>query len=207
MMSNRMRLLMPLLAWLAMALLGCSSPPKLQVTLLPQTNAQGQTLATAVSVQTPLQRVVLDQPYASLQINDQGRITETPSSAQAIANRYQNLLDATPPAPEKWTLYFVNGQTDLTPESKALLPTLLQRLNLRQGGELMLTGHTDRTGTHEVNDPLSLHRAQSVAQQLVSAGINPDRISTAGRGKREPLVNTADNVPEPLNRRVEVILR
>jgi outer membrane protein OmpA-like peptidoglycan-associated protein len=207
MMPNRTRLMMPLLAWLVMALLGCSSQPKLQVTLLPQTNTQGQALATAVSVQTPLQRVVLDQPYASLQMDDQGRITETLSSAQAIASRYKHLLDATPPAAEKWTLYFVNGQTDLTPESKALLPTLLQRLNLRQGGELMLTGHTDRTGTHEVNDPLSLQRAQSVAQQLVSAGIHPDRISTAGRGKREPLVNTADNVPEPLNRRVEVILR
>jgi OmpA-OmpF porin, OOP family len=52
-----------------------------------------------------------------------------------------------------------------------------------------------------------LQRAQSVAQQLVSAGINPDRISTAGRGKREPLINTEEHVPEPLNRRVEVILR
>jgi outer membrane protein OmpA-like peptidoglycan-associated protein len=42
---------------------------------------------------------------------------------------------------------------------------------------------------------------------LVEIGIPIDRIRVAGRGEREPLVPTADNVDEPRNRRVEIIVR
>jgi outer membrane protein OmpA-like peptidoglycan-associated protein len=69
-------------------------------------------------------------------------------------------------------------------------------------------GHTDRVGSVAQNDALSLQRAErvrrDVAQQL---GIAPDRIAAAGRGEREPLVETADEVAEPRNRRVEVTIR
>jgi outer membrane protein OmpA-like peptidoglycan-associated protein len=41
----------------------------------------------------------------------------------------------------------------------------------------------------------------------VRRGIAPDRITTAGRGEREPLVPTADEVAEPRNRRVEISVR
>jgi len=42
---------------------------------------------------------------------------------------------------------------------------------------------------------------------LVGMGILPERILTAGRGRREPLVRTADGVSEPRNRRVEISVR
>jgi outer membrane protein OmpA-like peptidoglycan-associated protein len=38
-------------------------------------------------------------------------------------------------------------------------------------------------------------------------GISAERILTAGRGKREPLVPTADGVADPRNRRVEISVR
>jgi len=41
----------------------------------------------------------------------------------------------------------------------------------------------------------------------VKAGVAADRISVAGRGEREPLVPTADEVAEPRNRRVEINVR
>ena len=49
-------------------------------------------------------------------------------------------------------------------------------------------------------------RAEAVGEQLKTAGIQAP-MEFAGRGEREPLVPTADEVPEPANRRVEINLR
>ena len=70
-----------------------------------------------------------------------------------------------------------------------------------------MVGHTDRQGTVEANDALSLRRAQAIADLLVAQGFAPELISARGRGEREPLVPTADEVVEPRNRRAEVIVR
>ena len=71
----------------------------------------------------------------------------------------------------------------------------------------MVIGHTDRVGTTQFNDGLSLQRAERVRRALVELGIASERIRTAGRGERELLVSTADDVPEPRNRRVEINVR
>jgi outer membrane protein OmpA-like peptidoglycan-associated protein len=68
-------------------------------------------------------------------------------------------------------------------------------------------GHTDRVGSELRNDQLSLQRAQRVKTLLIPLGIPENRIVTAGRGEREPVVSTADNVDEPKNRRVEINVR
>jgi outer membrane protein OmpA-like peptidoglycan-associated protein len=68
-------------------------------------------------------------------------------------------------------------------------------------------GHTDTVGGVEDNDELSLQRAERVKADLVAQGIPADRIRAAGRGEREPVVPTVDNVDEPRNRRVEINVR
>ena len=70
-----------------------------------------------------------------------------------------------------------------------------------------MIGHTDRVGSVEDNDRLSIQRAESVRDQLVKAGIAASMISIAGRGEREPAQATADGVAEPANRRVEISVR
>ena len=71
----------------------------------------------------------------------------------------------------------------------------------------MVTGHTDTTGALLANDELSLKRAQVVAQLLIKNGAPALRTEAVGRGKRELLVKTADEVDEPQNRRVEIVVR
>jgi OmpA-OmpF porin, OOP family len=71
----------------------------------------------------------------------------------------------------------------------------------------VVVGHTDRQGSLEYNDGLSLRRAERVRAQLVRIGIAGERIGVAGRGERAPLVPTEDGVAEPRNRRVEIIVR
>jgi outer membrane protein OmpA-like peptidoglycan-associated protein len=51
----------------------------------------------------------------------------------------------------------------------------------------MVTGHTDRLGTHAYNDALSLARARTVRDLLVGQGIDPKRVRTAGAGSRHPV--------------------
>lgn len=70
-----------------------------------------------------------------------------------------------------------------------------------------MIGHTDRSGAKEFNMALSRRRAQRVRDLLVAEGIAPAAIRLAFHGEGNPLIPTADNVPEPRNRRVEVIVR
>ena len=67
-------------------------------------------------------------------------------------------------------------------------------------------GHTDTRGRPAVNDRLSLRRAGSVAELLSRAGVPLDRVEIAGFGERNLPEPTADNMSEPLNRCVEILV-
>jgi outer membrane protein OmpA-like peptidoglycan-associated protein len=71
----------------------------------------------------------------------------------------------------------------------------------------MVIGHTDRVGNAEGNDKLSLTRAEGLRDLLIESGVPADKLEAVGRGERDPLVPTADDVDEPKNRRVEINVR
>ena len=71
----------------------------------------------------------------------------------------------------------------------------------------MVIGHTDTVGSTDANDKLSQKRAAAVREILVAAGVPAQKIETAGRGERELLVKSDDEVAEPKNRRVEISVR
>ena len=62
-------------------------------------------------------------------------------------------------------------------------------------------------GSVQSNDALSLRRAQKIRDDMVKLGVPADQIQVAGRGEREPLVATEDEVAEPRNRRVQISVR
>jgi outer membrane protein OmpA-like peptidoglycan-associated protein len=69
-----------------------------------------------------------------------------------------------------------------------------------------IEGHTDDVGKDELNKRLSLQRAGSVMEYLVSRGIAPKRIVTAGYGKNRPIVPNVTPENRAKNRRVELTL-
>ena len=87
------------------------------------------------------------------------------------------------------------------------LPAILSQARALPGGELVVVGHTDRTGSPQANDVLSLQRAQAVRNLLIAQGFQPELVEAVGRGEREPAVPTEANVDEPRNRRAEIIVR
>lgn len=64
-----------------------------------------------------------------------------------------------------------------------------------------IVGHTDRSGPQTYNDKLAMRRATAIKKELVARGVSESAISISGRGENELLVQTADDVREPANRR------
>lgn len=69
-----------------------------------------------------------------------------------------------------------------------------------------ITGHTDATGPQELNDRLSLQRARAVADYLVAAGVNPERLYVRGAGSEMPIADNSTMMGRAANRRVEIEL-
>jgi len=109
--------------------------------------------------------------------------------------------------PTSFVLHFLEGRDELTPESKAELDKVLAELKRRPLPDIVVIGHTDTVGTLAYNDKLSLARAERVRDMMVALGIPASRIQVAGRGKRELVVQTDENVSEARNRRVEINVR
>ena len=177
--------------------------PTTRVVLLPDSGGK----STAVVVRNADSQQVLGQPYATTQARERGSLQAEVSSADAVNKAYGDVIRLTPPAAATYTLQFLTGGATLTPQSQAELETILTAAISRPGGEIIITGHTDTTGTPEANDRISQERANALRDQLVSRGFPPERIQAIGRGQRELLVPTGPGVDEPQNRRVTIVVR
>ena len=150
--------------------------------------------------------VLLDAAYGEARAG-RGEVHAGTLDAEAVRQQFARELAGLPARPASFLLYFQYDSNELTPESRALLPEILEEVRHRPAPEVVVIGHTDRVGTVEHNDKLSLERAKAVRDLLIAVGLDAAHIEVAGRGEREPLVATDDEVPEPRNRRVEISVR
>jgi outer membrane protein OmpA-like peptidoglycan-associated protein len=116
-------------------------------------------------------------------------------------------IDAWPAEPVIFLFYFLHNSTDLVTESKSDIVEVISAVNKRKFYEISIVGHTDTTGTDEHNMGLSNARAEAVRDALIAQGIRSDRINLRYHGKWDPIVPTGDNVSEPRNRVVEVVVK
>lgn len=187
--------------WVLGQLLACA--PVTRVILLPESAGK----RSAVEVKTASGAQVLDAPYQTALVDKNGQVVLTTTDPLVVMDRYGAIMTQLPAPDEPFLLYFEAGGAQLTEQSQALLPTILARARARQGGEIIVIGHTDSVGTVQANDALSLQRAGGIRQWFVSQGFKPELIDAVGRGERAPLVPTADEVAEPKNRRAEIVVR
>jgi outer membrane protein OmpA-like peptidoglycan-associated protein len=99
------------------------------------------------------------------------------------------------------------GGVRLVAESQRRMVELAARIRAWPAVELLVVGHTDTVGDGPFNERLGLARAQAVAAELASRGVNPLSLDLESRGERELLVDTPDETDEPRNRRVVVSVR
>jgi len=114
-----------------------------------------------------------------------------------------------PPPPGRASNYMVFFDFDRSVITATAATTIKQAAADAKAGQrtrIGVTGHADRSGSDAYNMALSLRRANAVKDQLVREGIPAANITVVGRGESQPLVQTADGVREPQNRRVEIVL-
>ena len=190
-----------LMALAALLLAACATPD--HIVLLP--DDQGK--VGKLNVGNEGGETLLDSAYATADARSGSKAERGSTTAAQVRQDFGAVLDALPPAPVSYMLFFNSDSDDLTLQSRALAPIILAEISRRPAAEVVVIGHTDTQGSDEYNDKLSLERARAVQQQLVTLGFDPAHISVEGRGKRELMVRTGDNVADAHNRRAEILVR
>ena len=106
------------------------------------------------------------------------------------------------------TVQFMSGSADLTPSAMRALDELGRALSSEAlaAFRFRIEGHTDTTGSRDMNMTLSQARAARVAEYLQSKyGVAGARLEPVGRGQEALRVPTPEQTAEPRNRRVQVI--
>lgn len=102
---------------------------------------------------------------------------------------------------------FATNKYELNAAAKSDLAQFAKVLKDFSDTDVVIFGHTDSSGNDAINNPLSLNRAKSVSDYLLSLGVNPSQIKTVeGLGSTEPVADNATKEGRALNRRVEVYM-
>ncbi len=99
---------------------------------------------------------------------------------------------------------FETGKATLQPESYAVLDELVAYLNRKDDEKIELGGHTDNVGSAASNMKLSLDRANTVRDYLISKGIDASRVFAKGYGMTQPIADNKTEDGRAQNRRTEV---
>jgi outer membrane protein OmpA-like peptidoglycan-associated protein len=124
-----------------------------------------------------------------------------------IKRIFAKALVAEPAPPARYILYFFWDSIELKPDSSVTIKEIITEIGKRASSDIEVIGHTDRCGTDEFNIELSRSRAERVRDLLIAANVAPAAIRVTFHGEGNLLIQTIDDVPEPRNRRVEVIVR
>lgn len=100
-------------------------------------------------------------------------------------------------------IFFESGKSVLKKESFSELDKVASFLSENTSIKIEISGHTDNVGKAETNLKLSLARAKTVADYIISKGISKDRIASKGYGLTKPVAPNTTKEGKALNRRVE----
>ena len=101
-------------------------------------------------------------------------------------------------------VFFDWDKDEITPQAAAILDNAASAYQTTGQASVVLAGHADRSGAADYNVGLSQRRADNVRSYLAGRGVPDGSITTEAFGESRPLVDTADGVREPQNRRVEI---
>lgn len=116
-------------------------------------------------------------------------------------------LPPCPPAavtPGPFLVFFDWDRSVITPEAAAILDRAADQYAATGQTSVTLAGHADKSGKADYNVALSQRRADAVKAYMTGKGVAAGVIATEAFGESRPLVDTADGVREPQNRRVEI---
>lgn len=127
-------------------------------------------------------------------------VDKSVDAPKPVAIKLEQPLKVTFPA----SALFDFDKSVLKPEGKRGLDNLLAKVKGADIEIYIVVGHTDSIGTDEYNRKLSLRRADSVKNYLVSQGVPQIKIRADGRGESEPVASNKTAGGRSQNRRIEV---
>jgi OOP family OmpA-OmpF porin len=105
-------------------------------------------------------------------------------------------------------IQFPVGKSVIMPENYPLLSKIQQSIRIFGDPDVVIEGHTDSTGSNELNEHLSQQRSESVRQYLLAnKTLSYDRIVAVGYGSSKPLASNATEEGRAVNRRIDVIIK
>jgi len=123
--------------------------------------------------------------------------SSAPAAAPAASLRAQEIVISE-------QVRFETNTAVLRSESDAILGAVAQVLAEHPQIQLLeVQGHTDATGTPELNRRLSQERAAAVVAWLTAHGVDPRRLRARGYGRERPIADNATEAGRASNRRVE----
>jgi OmpA-OmpF porin, OOP family len=117
-----------------------------------------------------------------------------------------------PPPPTRqadvksFMVFFDWDRSNLSQQALSTIKQASDQFKATGNARITATGHADRSGPENYNMALSLRRANTVKDALITLGVPAAAITATGVGEAGLLVQTADGVREPQNRRVEVVV-
>ena len=103
-------------------------------------------------------------------------------------------------------ILFATNSSNLTSAAAGNISELSTTLQKYADTNVVIEGHTDTSGSDAINQPLSQRRAQAVANNLTSNGVEESRITTTGYGSTQPVADNTSAAGKATNRRVEVAI-
>jgi outer membrane protein OmpA-like peptidoglycan-associated protein len=103
-------------------------------------------------------------------------------------------------------IVFAPNSDVISPDFTNILDRLIQKIDFEKVRKMEIIGHTDNTGSDSYNEKLSLRRAHSIANYLITKQMRPEKIICMGKGKTNPVADNTTEMGRQNNRRVEIIL-
>ena len=107
-------------------------------------------------------------------------------------------------APSSFLVFFDFDAADITPEASRILVTASKAIAAQGRRSVQIVGYADSSGSADYNLKLSMRRSKAVEQGLISNGVPAQTIVLKARGESDQLLQTADGVREPQNRRATI---
>jgi outer membrane protein OmpA-like peptidoglycan-associated protein len=134
-------------------------------------------------------------------------VAAQPAAAPVPTPAPPTQLAAAPMAgPRSYTVFFEFDKSAISEDANRVLIQAAESAKAGEFTRIQATGHTDTMGTARYNMALSIRRANAVRDVLVREGIPATQIVVVGRGETQLIVPTPDQVKEPRNRRVEIVI-